>query len=449
MDNYALTIKELQDAISEGLDNGGIHIRLSEIYRQQGDYALAEKECQAAIKLSPLNPLPHIELAWVYEKKKDYKSAIDELNIALGQGFKDSGIHQGITRINKKQEVIRRFEEFIGADNRETIATPGIITEYIFQEGYQAYIKRLEELAETKPNNLCVHIELAWIYHWHKQYDSATEELRKICEITSDNKKIFPGLNKFFCTKKNNLLVAGECEKFFSLLYNSNNQDIKLEEEMILTLNQIFSDSIQVIEDLVKNSSEINRLSNWRYPGLSKIEGVLLYIMTRLLKPEIIVESGTWMGTSTSYLAQGCHDNKKGRVVTVDQQEDVGYGVPDDLLPHIEFHKKIDIQNALPEICNRENKIDMFFHDSINSYPLLCWEVNEIIPFFNKNGLIIVHDVYNFDDDPGNDVAHFFDEIKDRFKCYFFKTEKGIGVIKDPNICDFQSNINGCRNQSH
>ena len=138
------------------------------------------------------------------------------------------------------------------------------------------------------------------------------------------------------------------------------------------------------------------------------------------------------MGTSTSYLAKACCDNGIGKVITIDNKINVGYAVPAELLPYIEFHKGVDIKDELHKICEKETKVDIFFHDSNNSYELLSLEIEKILPFLNKSGLIIVHDVHNpIVGTSALSVAHFFNEIQNTARCCFFNTGKGLGVIND------------------
>jgi len=329
-------------------------------------------------------------------------------------------------RISSKQRVVEEFERSIGSLlDKETPVLEGA-TDYIRQEGYDVFIRRLEDIAKANPSCLRVHAELAWIYTWHKKYDLAIEELSKINAITPvyEGKQIREIIEYLY--RRDSASAIRELSKS-----SAKNIDFNLINNFAVTLDYLFPNSKDEIKELIKNLPAIHNLYNWRYPAMEEAEGMLLYLITRLSKPQVIVEAGTFMGTSTLYLAKGCCDNKIGRVITVDKREDSGYAVPDTLLDYVEFQRNIDIRDALPAICKKEGKIDIFFHDSDNYYELILWEVRAILAHINENSLIIAHDVLNLDDAPDMDVARFFAEIKNQVGCYFFDTGNGIGVIKN------------------
>lgn len=426
MRNFDSAIDELKKAEDFGFDGDRLHLELGRVYRDQEMQEQAKKEFQTALRLNSQNAETHAELAWIYINTQEYTLAKKELQAALQKGFNQEDGRQILDKIHHNQQVVEKFAQAMDEVNH-----PGCITEYMFQEGYQNFIKKLKEITETNPKNLRAHIELAWIYSWHKQYELAIEELNRINEITLPDKAFLTELTRTYLGKKEYALAIEEFKKTLQIISHSNNQNDILKKEFIVTLKDLFPGREEEIEDLIKDLPKIDSLYNWRYPGMAKAEGEILYLITRLLKPEVIIEAGTWMGTSTSYLAKGCFDNKKGKVITVDIKEDVGYAIPEELLPYIEFHKQSDIRDIIPKICNKELKVDMFFHDSLNSSEVILCEIEQILPFINKDGLIIAHDVFNYNDPPGKNVAYFLNNIKDEIKCYFFKTEKGLGVIKD------------------
>jgi len=58
----------------------------------------------------------------------------------------------------------------------------------------------------------------------------------------------------------------------------------------------------------------------WAYAeggGDSEVEmGELLYGLIRMLKPDLVVETGTYKGGATRYMARACKENDSGHVVT-------------------------------------------------------------------------------------------------------------------------------------
>jgi len=513
MNYYDSAIKELKKILELAPDNYDVHLELGRLYREKGEYALAEEEIQKALKLNSQRGEPNAELALIYEQKKEYRLAMKQLQSALNKGLNKKLVHNSPSRISHKQQVLEEFEKAIEIEPEKEDSPEGIkgiesimdyMFDYMFQEGYKLFLKKIEEIAKAKPNNLRAHIELAWIYSWHKQYDLAIEELKRISEI-DPHRRIHIELGRIYRNKKEYNLAIKEFKKILKINSNNalahielgkvyiemgnydfaikefeeairinptnrrnlsevhdfiinfkncfaypkkgryknkfndllNKTDIRqipnndFNEEFILTLKNLFPGKEKEIEDLIRNLP-IYSLWKWRYPVISYRDGEILYFITRLLKPAVILETGTWMGTSTSYLAKGCYDNKRGKLITVDKEEDVGHAIPDELLPYIEFHKEVDIRDALPIICNKETKIDMFFHDSEHSYQHARWEIEEVLPFISKGGLIVLRDVSNRNlHGMTMTVVDLFNEIKKNVESYFFNTIGGIGVIKD------------------
>src|SRR3990167_5457711 len=64
-------------------------------------------------------------------------------------------------------------------------------------------------------------------------------------------------------------------------------------------------------------------------------EGRILYALTRVLKPERILEIGTYQGGSAAHLAAACKENGSGHVTTVYIAPNGGAGIPNDLREYI------------------------------------------------------------------------------------------------------------------
>jgi len=118
-----------------------------------------------------------------------------------------------------------------------------------------------------------------------------------------------------------------------------------------------------------------------------------LYSFVRMIKPDLIIETGTHLGISSTYLARGCQVNNKGRMITFEvieslrQQaqalwEDVGVTeyIGSNLCPSLEA--PID-----PGVI-----ADLLFLDSEPQYRFA--EFEKFWPNLRNGGFIIIHDLH-------------------------------------------------------
>lgn len=158
------------------------------------------------------------------------------------------------------------------------------------------------------------------------------------------------------------------------------------------------------------------------------------YELTKILKPKIVVELGTWQGTSAAHFAAGCKDTK---VITVDHHSDPGdeenkiktiqavaaypnitycQGWSCDQLYNEEkdLHDQKGL-NAFPKVKHELNgeKIDILFIDSWHRYDQAVKDWNAYKPLLAKGALIICDDI-----DIGNkgggieNMVQFWDEME-------------------------------------
>lgn len=114
-----------------------------------------------------------------------------------------------------------------------------------------------------------------------------------------------------------------------------------------------------------------------------------LRCLVRTLKPQVVVETGTFMGISTLWIAEGLKANGFGRIVTCEYDAKVfakarerfaGSGLAD----------WIDARNESSLETKISGTIDLLFSDS--DPPLREQEVRRFLPQMNPNGVILMHD---------------------------------------------------------
>jgi predicted O-methyltransferase YrrM len=124
-------------------------------------------------------------------------------------------------------------------------------------------------------------------------------------------------------------------------------------------------------------------------------DGKLLYAMVRLLRPDHILEIGTYKGGGTIHLAEAVKKNgapeKMGVVLSVDIWEGSGLAIPDELMGWVEVvHQNIDFW--LDEYSLPEPFFDFIFEDGPHSEHSVHNIYQALPPILKPGGFILSHD---------------------------------------------------------
>src|SRR5271168_2442860 len=107
------------------------------------------------------------------------------------------------------------------------------------------------------------------------------------------------------------------------------------------------------------------------------------------IKPELVVETGTFSGLSTLHIAEGLKANGFGRVITCEYDAKV-FAAAQNRFAASGLGGWIDARNESSLEMNVAGRIDLLFCDS--DAPLRGQEVRKFLPQMNPNGLILMHD---------------------------------------------------------
>jgi len=127
---------------------------------------------------------------------------------------------------------------------------------------------------------------------------------------------------------------------------------------------------------------------NTTYPDMAsdQIQGRLLALLSNLLRPDLIVEVGTFTAYGTTFLAQGL--SSKGKIITIEKNEDLKPLI-NKHLNLAGIHNKVEIKygEALDILPQIQGSIDLAFIDANkgeynNNYELIVKKVR-------SGGLII------------------------------------------------------------
>jgi predicted O-methyltransferase YrrM len=155
--------------------------------------------------------------------------------------------------------------------------------------------------------------------------------------------------------------------------------------------------------DVERRLTERRTQLSLAYPEWFAVEretSVLLYGLTRLLKPRCILETGVADGTSSFVFLAALEKNGQGQLHSVDISQDVGALVEATTRWHLHIYDVDTIDEQLAALCMSGAPIDIFFHDSAHGYLSQLFEYAAFAANASNGALLISDDVdwsYAFD----------------------------------------------------
>ena len=155
-------------------------------------------------------------------------------------------------------------------------------------------------------------------------------------------------------------------------------------------------------------------LSEFRRRGVTgvtpDVDCQTLYALVRALKPKIVVESGMYYGASAAFILSAMERNGMGTLHSIDLPSEsadafgttfgLGCMVPLPVRHRWTVHWGDSRQLLLP-LLQGLGEIEMFFHDSVHTYPFMMWEFTSAWSALTSGGVLASHDVWRhrvFDD---------------------------------------------------
>jgi predicted O-methyltransferase YrrM len=127
------------------------------------------------------------------------------------------------------------------------------------------------------------------------------------------------------------------------------------------------------------------------YDSMTAEVEVLEFLRTLVttIKPERIVETGSFLGVSTLWMAEGLARNGFGKIVSC-ELDPVVFEKAKANVAQSEFGPWIDMRNESSLEMQVEAPIDLLFSDSDISVREA--EIRRFLPLMNPNGIILIHD---------------------------------------------------------
>lgn len=130
----------------------------------------------------------------------------------------------------------------------------------------------------------------------------------------------------------------------------------------------------------------------WRmYDSMTAEAEVLEFLRTLVttLKPELIVETGAFLGVSTVWMAEGVRENGFGHIVSC-ELDPVVFAKAQEKIAASGLGEWIDLHNTSSLDLETSGQIDLLFSDS--DLDVREKEVRQFLPRISPNGLILMHD---------------------------------------------------------
>jgi predicted O-methyltransferase YrrM len=171
----------------------------------------------------------------------------------------------------------------------------------------------------------------------------------------------------------------------------------------------------------------------------------VLYTICRILKPEVVVETGVASGLSSAYILKALSDNAKGKLISIDmpnhenelmktqpcylenpqaiipEDKQTGWVVPQNLRNRWVLKLGL-VQDLLIPALNELGAIDIFLHDSEHSYENMMFEFRNAWKCMRNGGILLSHDItWN------SSFSNFASESGRRYEPIYFT---GMGAIR-------------------
>lgn len=149
--------------------------------------------------------------------------------------------------------------------------------------------------------------------------------------------------------------------------------------------------------------------------AVSVADGMVLFGLTRALGPEIVVETGTAAGMSSSFIGAALVENGHGAMYSIDLPvpcsqshacadgskydwpiRGVGWAVPAPLRDALGRRSILltgDVRDVLPHLLDDLGQIDIFFHDDLHLPEHMLWEFQLVWPHIRSGGVLVADDV--------------------------------------------------------
>jgi predicted O-methyltransferase YrrM len=166
----------------------------------------------------------------------------------------------------------------------------------------------------------------------------------------------------------------------------------------------------------------------WRmYDSMTAEAEVLEYLRTLVttIKPELVVETGSFLGVSTLWIAEGLKANGFGKIISC-EFDPVVFAKAQEKIAASGLSEWIELRNESSLEMKIDGTINLFFSDS--DMPIREAEVKRFLPQISPYGIILMHDASSHLKTV-RDAAHKM-EAEGLLSCIFLPTPRGLVVAQ-------------------
>jgi predicted O-methyltransferase YrrM len=163
----------------------------------------------------------------------------------------------------------------------------------------------------------------------------------------------------------------------------------KKEKQERRILRQIERTGDRLEPEYHRPTPECPHPERWRmFDSMTEVLEFLRAVITTI-KPDLVVETGTFSGISTLWIAEGLKANGCGRVITCEFDSKI-YENAKARIQASGLAEWIELRNESSLEMKVEGIIDLFFSDS--DMPIREREIRRFLPQISPYGLILMHD---------------------------------------------------------
>jgi hypothetical protein len=178
--------------------------------------------------------------------------------------------------------------------------------------------------------------------------------------------------------------------------------------------------------------------------GKKPRKGVAYYLVCRVTKPAIVVETGVQSGISSAFILQALKDNGKGYLYSIDWPDnqllqiipsqarrgmESGWVVPRELAENWKLITGKSKEKLLP-LLRHLTAVDIFIHDSEHSFENMYEEYETAWRFLASNGILLSDDIH---------LNQAFRRFTSKLEMRPTKIIHSIGAVRKPRTTVFDT----------
>ena len=163
------------------------------------------------------------------------------------------------------------------------------------------------------------------------------------------------------------------------------------------------------------------------YDSMTAEAEVLEFLRTLVttLKPQLVVETGSFLGVSTLWIAEGLKANGFGKIVSC-EFDPVVFAKAKEKIAASGLSEWVELRNESSLEMKIDGTIDLFFSDS--DMPIRAAETKRFLPQINPFGIILIHDASSHLKTV-REAAHAL-EAEGLLSCVFLPTPRGLVIAQ-------------------